>query len=182
MSLEHRLSALFQLHLHFRLNVRLQKIGQRQLQDEKRNIKALGFGTSYTRGSTVLVHWHIYMIKWTVFVNVTTKSAQHAHMCGWLLQLLKKVQSQVICTTMVSWVIPIVRQSKTDLTHKQVIRPLRHGGRHFVIYIYIDIYIYISLKWHRGVICVPVEFKNLHVWHRRHHVCCIAKASIVIMA
>ena len=29
--------------------------------------------------------------------------------------------------------IPIVRQSKTDLIHKQVIRPLRHGGSHFVM-------------------------------------------------
>ena len=31
---------------------------------------------------------------------------------------------------MVSW-IPIVRQSKTDLIHRQVMRPLRHGGSHF---------------------------------------------------
>ena len=32
---------------------------------------------------------------------------------------------------MVSWIIPIVSQSKTDLIHKQVIRPLRHEGSHF---------------------------------------------------
>ena len=44
----------------------------------------------------------------------------------------KKVQSQVICTTMVSWIIPIVRQSKTDLNRRQMMRPLRHGGSHFV--------------------------------------------------
>ena len=49
-------------------------------------------------------------------------------MRGWLLKLLKKVQAQVICTTMVSWIIPIVRQSKTDSIHRQVMRPLRHGG------------------------------------------------------
>ena len=41
------------------------------------------------------------------------------------------VQTQVICTTMVSWIIPNVRQSKTDLIHRQVMRPLRHGGSHF---------------------------------------------------
>ena len=28
---------------------------------------------------------------------------------------------------------PIVRQSKIDLIHKQVIRPLLHGDSHFVI-------------------------------------------------
>ena len=48
------------------------------------------------------------------------------------IYLLKKVQTQVICTTMVSWIIPIVRQSKTDWIHRQVMRPLRHGGSHFV--------------------------------------------------
>ena len=31
-------------------------------------------------------------------------------------------------STMVSWIIPIVRQSKTDCVHRQVMRPLRHGG------------------------------------------------------
>ena len=51
----------------------------------------------------------------------------NTHMRGWLLWLLKKVQTQVICTTMVSWMIPIVRQSKTDLIHRQVMRPFRHG-------------------------------------------------------
>ena len=33
---------------------------------------------------------------------------------------------------MVSWIIPIVRQSKTDLIHRQEMRPLRHGGSHFI--------------------------------------------------
>ena len=39
MQLEHPLLALLQLHLHSRLNTWLQWIGQRQLQDETRNIK-----------------------------------------------------------------------------------------------------------------------------------------------
>ena len=51
----------------------------------------------------------------------------------------KKVQTQVICTTMVSWIIPIVRQSKTDLIHWQEMRLLRHGGSHFVkFYIWLE--------------------------------------------
>ena len=33
---------------------------------------------------------------------------------------------------MVSWIIPIVRQWKTDLIHRQVMRPLRHGGSRVV--------------------------------------------------
>ena len=37
---------------------------------------------------------------------------------------------------MVSWIIPIVRQSKTDLIHRQEMRPLRHGGSHFVNLLY----------------------------------------------
>ena len=48
----HRLSALLQLHLHPRLNTWFQWIGQRQLQDETRNISVLGFGVAYTRGWT----------------------------------------------------------------------------------------------------------------------------------
>ena len=41
-------------------------------------------------------------IKWTVFVNVTTKSAQHAH-ARMIAIIVEKVQTQVICTIMVSW-------------------------------------------------------------------------------
>ena len=66
-----------------------------------------------------------------MFVNVTTKSAQHAH-ARMIAIIVEKVQTRVICTTMVSWIIPIVRQSKTDLIHRQEMRPLRHGGSHFV--------------------------------------------------
>ena len=33
-------------------------------------------------------------------------------------------------------VIPIVRQSKIDFIHRRVIRPLLHGGRHFVLHFY----------------------------------------------
>ena len=54
MLLEHRLSALLQLHLHSQLNTWLQWIEQRQLQEDTRNIKTLGFGATYTRGFTVV--------------------------------------------------------------------------------------------------------------------------------
>ena len=41
------MSALLQLHLHPRLNTWFQWIGQRQLQDETRNIYVLGLGAPY---------------------------------------------------------------------------------------------------------------------------------------
>ena len=53
MQLEHRLSALLQLHLHSQLSTWLQWIGQRQLQDETRNIWGGGLGASYIRYLTV---------------------------------------------------------------------------------------------------------------------------------
>ena len=52
--MEYRLSALLQLHLHSGLNTCLQWIGQRQLQDETRNISVLGFGAIYVRGLTAI--------------------------------------------------------------------------------------------------------------------------------
>ena len=53
MQLEHRLSALLQLHLHSRLKIWLQWIEQRQLQEETRNILALGLGALYIRSFAV---------------------------------------------------------------------------------------------------------------------------------
>ena len=53
MKLEHRLSALLQLHLHSRLNTWLQRVGRRRLQDEMRIISILGLGASYIREFTV---------------------------------------------------------------------------------------------------------------------------------
>ena len=47
------MSALLQLHLHFRLNTWLQWIEQRQLQDKIRNIQVVGSGATYTRSFTV---------------------------------------------------------------------------------------------------------------------------------
>ena len=47
------LSALLQLHLHSRLNTRLQWIGQRQLKDETRIIYFGGFGVTYIIDFTV---------------------------------------------------------------------------------------------------------------------------------
>ena len=51
--MEHRLSALLQLHLHSRLNTWHQQLGQMQLHGETRNIKVLGIGASYIRDLTV---------------------------------------------------------------------------------------------------------------------------------
>ena len=44
-----QMSALLQLHFHSQLNTWLQWIGQRQLQDETRNIHVLGLGAAYIR-------------------------------------------------------------------------------------------------------------------------------------
>ena len=52
--MEHRLSALLQLHLHSQLNTRLQWIGQSQLQYEARNGYVLRLGASYIRELTVI--------------------------------------------------------------------------------------------------------------------------------
>ena len=49
MQLEHRLSALLQLHLRSPLNTWLEYIAQRQLQAEMRNINVLGFGATCIR-------------------------------------------------------------------------------------------------------------------------------------
>ena len=48
-------SALLQIYLYSRLNIGLQWIGQRQLQDKAKNIEVLVSCASYTRGLTVIV-------------------------------------------------------------------------------------------------------------------------------
>ena len=49
----------------------------------------------------MFIYNYVY-IKWAVFVNVSTKSAQRAH-ARMIAIIVEKVQTQVICTTMVSW-------------------------------------------------------------------------------
>ena len=63
MKLEHRLSALLQLHLHSQHNTWLQWIGQRQLHDETRNINVLGLGATYIRELTVCYNWVVQNTK-----------------------------------------------------------------------------------------------------------------------
>ena len=52
--MEHRLSALLQLHLHSPPNTWLQYIAQRQLQAETRDIKVWEFGAAYIRDFTAI--------------------------------------------------------------------------------------------------------------------------------
>ena len=61
----------------------------------------------------------------------------NTHMRGWLLLYDHGFMD----------VIPIVSQSKIDFIHKQVIRPLLHGGSHFVIYT--SVYIW-NIGYHRA--------------------------------
>ena len=70
MQLEHRLSALIQLHLQYRLNTWLQWIEQRQLQDKTRNIGVLEFGASDIKGLTV---YALYVLNAKVECFVTSK-------------------------------------------------------------------------------------------------------------
>ena len=66
------LDVVVQLHPHFWLNTGLQWIGQRHLQEETRNIEAMGFGASYIKGLAVCYLWLVlyeYIIRWT---NVAT--------------------------------------------------------------------------------------------------------------
>ena len=85
MQLEHRLSALLQLHLHSQLNTWLQWTWQRQLQDETRNIYVLGSGASYIRELTVSLATKILSMLWIMksqcgkFFHVMTSS------CNWWL-------------------------------------------------------------------------------------------------
>ena len=73
--MEHRLSALLQLHFHFRLNAWLQWTGQRQLQGGTRNIEVFGFGVLYTRG---LVVFDIFLFDKAMLyfdLNITNKDS-----------------------------------------------------------------------------------------------------------
>ena len=89
MQLELPLSALLQLHLHSQLNTWLQWIGQRQQQDETRNIDVLGLGAPYIKELTLhnascnppivmpIIHSHIhgqsckknYICKYTFIIS-----------------------------------------------------------------------------------------------------------------
>ena len=53
MLLEHRLSALLQLHLHSRLNTWLQWIGRSHPKTRRETFMFFGFGASYDRSFTV---------------------------------------------------------------------------------------------------------------------------------
>ena len=74
MHLEHCLSALLQLH-HSRLNTWLQWIGQRQLQDETRNIEVLGFGAPYIRGFVVIKKLFFFNHQATLTLTMADHSA-----------------------------------------------------------------------------------------------------------
>ena len=75
MQLKHRLSALRQLHLHPRLNTCLHWIGQRQLQDETRNIEVWGFGASYI-GDFTVIKFYSYTDDSTPASSVTSRQLQ----------------------------------------------------------------------------------------------------------
>ena len=90
-----------------------------------------------------------------MFVNVTTKSAQHAHarMIAIIVEkspnsshmydhgFMDNTNRQAVCKSIAMIKVtklsnqnhmPCKHLPKTDLIHRQVMRPLRHGGSHFV--------------------------------------------------
>ena len=78
------LSALLQLHLHSGLYTWLQWIGHRQLQNEMRIIKVLGFGAPYIRGLMIVAstpgkHHHISYNILYIWLPLVTAIC----MCGW---------------------------------------------------------------------------------------------------
>ena len=76
-------------------------------------------------------HWFGWWlgIKWTVFVNVTTKSAQHAHAQMIAIIVEKSPNSSHMYDH--GFMDNTNRQAvKNDLIHRQVMRPLHHGGSH----------------------------------------------------
>ena len=63
------LSVLLQLHLHSQINMWLKWIGQRQMQDEMRNIYVFLFGVAYIRGLTVFIIPSYSFLLFQVIVN-----------------------------------------------------------------------------------------------------------------
>ena len=63
-----------------------------------------------------------------MFVNITTKSAQHAIARMIAIIVEKSPNASHLYDHGFMDVIPIVWRSEIDFIHKQVIRPLLHGG------------------------------------------------------
>ena len=79
MYLEHRLSALLQLHLDSRLNIWLQGIRQRQPQDSTRIFYVLRFGATYIRDLTVMqLQWYRPFTQ----LSITGSAAAFRHTFG----------------------------------------------------------------------------------------------------
>ena len=80
--MEHRLSALLQLHLYDRLNTWLQLIGQRQRQHETRIISGLGSGASYITEFTVCemqIYFHVFWEKNSTHKGLISTSTYSLH-------------------------------------------------------------------------------------------------------
>ena len=120
----HRLTSLLQLH-HFPLNTWPQWIGQRQLQNETRNIQVLVFGGTYIRGLTVSNESYFFQPNWQT-TNILKKHVAWQTLL-WLLswcpltlcklqQLTWKLGSQtssIKCTTSKSLNVVVAQSIET---------------------------------------------------------------------
>ena len=103
------MSALLQLHLHFQLNTWLQSIGQRQLQNETRNIYVLGLG------ALILENWR-YMF------SCVSWSATNHYLNQWGIPLIRPMRK----TNDMSFIYFVFRTKILICKYRQ------HNGAHFV--------------------------------------------------
>ena len=80
----------------------------------------------------IFIYIHIYQMD-CVCQRYHKECSTHSKCVDDCYNCWKNSKLKSFVRPLVSWIIPIVRQSKTDLIHKQVMRSLRHGGSHFVI-------------------------------------------------
>ena len=68
-------------------------------------------------------------LAWSEYWTQITHHPLVPHNIHIYIWLLKKVQTQVICTTMVSWIIPIVRQS---VNHKKILWVIHKQQKNYI--------------------------------------------------
>ena len=103
--------------------------------------------TSYELWIYIYIYVYIY-IKWTVFVNVTTKSAQHAIPYVMVAAILTKWlppwrKGRISCL----WIKSVFDCLTIGIIHETMVVHLTWVWTFFNNYIYICIYIYIESRW-----------------------------------
>ena len=142
MQLEHRLSALLQLHLHSQLNTWLQWTWQRQLQDETRNIYVLGSGASYIRELTVSLATKYYQCSelWKANAESFSMSWRH-HATGDLLPIPLEIWGKVFSP----WLAHRLQTCQVDINVTNTFKVLERAKLHIKEKLWTLEVIYISI-------------------------------------